>query len=248
MEAVAPWPIIGYSQSVFDEVIMQQMQDEVTPPKRRYNSARRQQQAQETRRQILEAARRLFLERGYAGATIETIAVEAGVAVETIYAAFRNKRTILAQLFDVAVVGDDQPVPLLERRGPQEVLREPDQQRQILLFAQGIRETMGRVGTLFEVMRLAARIEPEIATLHKDLLAKRYEGMRFFIEALISNGPLRPRLGASKAADIAWTLTSAEVHRLLTVDREWSKEQYEAWLVESLDLLLLAETRGITRA
>jgi AcrR family transcriptional regulator len=218
------------------------MSDEVKPPKRRYNSARRLQQARETRRQILASARRLFLERGYSGTTIEAIAVEAGVAVETVYAAFRNKRTILARLFDVSVVGDDQPVPLLERRGPQAVQQEPDQRRQIRLFAEGIREIMGRVGALFEVLRLAAATEGEIAALLADLLEQRLVGMRFLIDALVRNGPLRAGLSDSEAADVVWTLTSAEVHRLLTVDRSWTGDRYEAWLADSLVALLLPET------
>jgi len=184
-------------------------------------------------------ARRLFLERGYAGTTIDAIATEAGVAVETVYAAFRNKRTVLARLFDVSVVGDDQQVPLLERHGPQEVRQEQDQWRQIQLFAHGIREIMERVGPLFEVMRLAAPTEPEIAVLLEDVLGKRLEGMRFFVEALAGNGPLRAHRGVSEAVDEVWTLTSAEVHRLLTVDRGWSADRYEDWLVDTLAALLL---------
>jgi hypothetical protein len=166
------------------------------------------------------------------------------VAVETVYAAFRNKRTILAQLFDISVVGDDRPVPLLEREGPQEARQLHDQRRQIEVFARGIREIMDRVGSLFEVMRLAAATEPEIAVLLDDRLARRLEGMRFFVTALLNNGPLRDGLGRDDAADTVWTLTSAEVHRLLTVDRGWSGDQYEAWLVDSLVVLLLPEARG----
>lgn len=219
------------------------MVDQVKPQKRPYNSARRQQQARETRRQILEAARRLFLQRGYTGTTMDGIAKEAGVAVETVYVAFRNKRTILARLFDVSVVGDDQPVPLLERHGPQEVRQERDQRRQIQLFAHGIREIMERVGPLFEAMRLAALTESEIAVLLEDVLGKRLEGMRFFVEALIGNGPLRDGLAVADAVDEVWTLTSAEVHRLLTVDRGWPGDQYEVWLVDTLAALLLPEAR-----
>jgi AcrR family transcriptional regulator len=217
------------------------MADEVKPPKRRYDASRRQQRARETRRQILEAARRLFLERGYGGTTIDAIASQAGVAVETVYAAFRNKRTILARLVDVSVVGDDEPAPLLERQGPQEVRQEVDQGRQIELFARGIAGIMGRVGPLFEVMRVAAATEPEIDALLQDLLGKRLVGMRFFVDALSRNGPLRASLDPDEATDTVWTLTSAEVHRLLTRDRGWSAERYVAWLIASLRRLLLPD-------
>src|SRR5947208_2674838 len=104
-----------------------------TSTKRKYDSSRRQAQARETQRQIVEAARRLFIERGYMGTTIEQIAAEAGVAVETIYATFGNKRAVLARLVDISVVGDDEPGPLLEREGPQATRLERDQLRQVAM-------------------------------------------------------------------------------------------------------------------
>ena len=207
--------------------------------RRHYSSERRQEQARETRRRIVEAARRLFVEWGYAGTTMEAIGSEAGVAVETVYAAFRNKRALLARVIDVSVVGDDEPAPLLERPGPQEVRRERDQRRQSRLFARDIREIMERVGPLFEVMRNAARTEPQIAELLQELLQRRLQGMTFFVQALAGNGPLRESLSEPEAADIVWTLTSAEVHRLLTVDRGWSGDRYESWLGDILVNLLL---------
>ena len=96
---------------------------------RRYDSTRRKQQARQTRREITEAARKLFTERGYAGATMGAIADEAGVAVETIYATFGSKSSILSHLIDVSVVGDDEPVPLLERPEILETEQELDQRR-----------------------------------------------------------------------------------------------------------------------
>lgn len=207
--------------------------------KRRYNSQGRRDTARETQRRILDAARGLFVARGYAATTITAIAQEAGVAVETVYALYRNKRTVLARVVDIAVVGDDGPLPLLDRAGPQAVLREVDRQRQIALFAQGIREIMGRVGALFWVMRVAAATEPEITTLLHDLLEQRRQGMAFFVAALLHTGPLRSGLDAERAADSVWALTSPEVYRLLTVERGWTDEAYEAWLLRTLESTLL---------
>ena len=207
--------------------------------KRRYNSTRRQAQARETRQQILEAARRLFTTRGFAGTTVQALAQEAGVAVETIYAAFGSKREVLARLVDLAVAGDDEPIPLLDRPGPQRVRSEPDQRRQIRLFARDMGAIMGRVGPLFEVMRGAATSEPEIAELLRRLLIARRESMRVFVAWVERNGPLRPGLSADEAADIVWTLSSAEVHHLLTVDRGWTTARYTQWLGDTLIVLLL---------
>jgi AcrR family transcriptional regulator len=209
------------------------------PPKRRYNSARRQAQAAETRRQIVQAAGKLFAAHGYGGTTMDMLAREAGVAVETVYATFGNKRAILTRLVDVAVVGDEEPVGLLDRPGPQAVRRETDQIRQVGMFARDIRTIMQRMSPIFEILRSAAKTEPEIAALLEQILQARLQGMTFFIEALLLNGSLRPGLSATGAAETAWALSSAELYRLLTVDRGWSGEQYEAWLGESLILLLL---------
>lgn len=208
-------------------------------PKRRYNSSRRQAQARETRRHILEAARRLFIARGYAGTTMEAIAREAGVAVETVYAAFGNKRAILARLVDVAVGGDDQPVAILDRPEPRRVQAETDQRRQLRLFARGMAEIMGRVGPLWGVMRAAAATEPEIAELVQSQLSARHANLAAVIRAVQRNGPLRAGLTSDEAADILWAESSAEVHHLLTVDRGWTADHYADWLGDTLTTLLL---------
>lgn len=207
--------------------------------KRAYNSSRRKEQALQTRRQIVEAARDLFLERGYAGATIDAIAQNAGVAPETVYAAFGSKRAVLAKLFEVSLVGDDLPTPLLDRKEQQKVLGEVDQHRQIELFASGIYDIMKRVAPLFEVMRVAAKTEPEIAEMLENILNARVQGMMAFVRALMKNGPLRSGVTPQKAAETVWTLTSAEVFSLLKTNRGWSEEKHKQWLSDSLTRLLL---------
>src|SRR5919199_319528 len=97
------------------------------------HDGRRRRSAQ-TRAAILEAAGALFAERGYAATTIEAIAAAADVAVETVYARFGNKRAILAAYIDVSVVGDDEPVPLLEREEVRAIAAEVDQRRQVRLL------------------------------------------------------------------------------------------------------------------
>ena len=207
--------------------------------KRAYDSNRRQEQARQTKRQIIEAARSLFIERGYAGATIDAIAQNAGVAPETIYAAFGSKRAILARLFEVSLVGDDLPIPLLERQGPQAAMNETDQRRQIELFADDIYEIMSRVAPLFDVMHGAAKTEPEVAEMLKNMLNARVQGMLAFVRALAKNGPLCEGLTPERAAETVWVLTSAEVFTLLKTHRGWSTEVHKRWLADSLRRLLL---------
>ena len=75
--------------------------------RRAYRSPRRREQAQATRRRMLAAAGRLLADHGYAGTTIGAVAREAGVAPETVYAAFGNKRTLVGELVQTAVRGGD---------------------------------------------------------------------------------------------------------------------------------------------
>lgn len=212
---------------------------ETPPQKRPYKSRRRQEQARRTRRQIIDAAHKLFLERGYSGASLSAIAQEADVAVETIYAAFGNKRALLARLIDVSLVGDDQPAPLLQRSGPQAVMHSVDQRQQIALFANDMYEIMQRMAPLFDVMRTAAKIEPEIADMLYSMLAGRVQGMRVFVDALATNGPLREGVTPEGAAETVWAITSGEVFSLLVGDRGWSDEHYKGWLTDTLIRLLL---------
>ena len=208
-------------------------------PKRSYNSTRRRQQARETRRQILEAANLLFTEHGYSGATIETIAQEAGVAPETVYSIFGNKRTILAQVIDFAVGGDDEPIALMQRPEVQAVLRASDPVRQLQLFAEDISRILERVAPLFIVLRGAARTEPEIAELLDALLAERLRNLENFVHHLTTTSQLRSGLSDTEASETVWTLTSPEVFNLLTVDRGWTNPRYVNWLGETLVRLLL---------
>lgn len=206
---------------------------------RRYDSTHRQEQARRTRQAITEAARTLFAERGYAGATIGAIAKKAGVAAETIYATFGSKRAILAHLVDVSVVGDDQPVPLLERPFVHATEKQPDQRQQIRMFAEQIGVIMERMSPVFAIMRTAAKTEPDIAEMRTTILQNRRQGMLYFVRAVAAHGPLRARLSMQEAADIVFALSSGEMFTVLTIDLGWSNDQYVAWLAGTLVTTLL---------
>ncbi len=207
--------------------------------RRRYESHIRQAQSRETRLRILEAARRLFLAQGYVATTITAIAREAGVATQTVYVSFGNKRSILTSLMDLSIGGDDQPVGVLDRAAPQQMRHTPDQRRQLEMMAHGVREIMERASPIFDVMRSAAAADPEIATLYRQLQEERLHNMARVVAWVAEKGSLRSGLTVAGGADIVWTLTSADVHRLLTVDRGWTGEQYQRWLGDTLITLLL---------
>ena len=209
------------------------------PAKRKYNSSQRKEQARQTRRQIIEAARRLFVARGYSRTSVESIAQEAGVAVETVYARFGNKHSILSALISFSLLGDDDPTPLLQREGPLAVVQEKDQLRQIELFSADMTGIMGRIAPLFSVMRAAAMTEPVIDEMLHKILIERAEKMKFFVSALLTNGPLREGLTQEGAAEAVWALTSAEVYTLTVTDLGWSVEKYRVWLADMLTRILI---------
>jgi AcrR family transcriptional regulator len=207
--------------------------------RRDYRSPRRDEQARETRRRVLEAARGLFVERGYAPTTIATIAAQAGVAPETVYAAFGSKPVLLQELIGVAVRGDDDPRPLLERPGPKAVRGAPDQRTQLRLFAEDITSILERVGPLFEVLASAAGADPDIAALHQDVVKMRVRNMRVMVGWVAAKGPLRDGLTLDTAAETVNAITSPHVYGLLTRERRWSRRRFVEWLGETLAAVLL---------
>jgi AcrR family transcriptional regulator len=206
---------------------------------RRYTSALRKEQARETRLRVLAAARHLFLQHGYVATSMEAIAREANVATQTVYAAFGNKRTILARVLDLAIGGDDREVGVLEREEPQQMREEADQRQQLRMMAHGIRVILERAGPIFAVIGVAASADSEIAALHNRIQEERLNNMRRIVGWIETRGPLRAGLTGEEAADIMWTLTSADVHRMLTRDRGWIGDQYERWLGDALISSLL---------
>ena len=209
------------------------------PPKRKYDSSMRRARATESHAQIIEAARELFIENGYSGVSIETIAREAKTSPETIYSVFKNKRTILARTMDLAAGTGDSPIPVMLRSYIQEVTAERDQHRQIQMFAGRMQMFFSQIAPLVVVLRDAAKTEPEIKKLLNKYLNDRYQGMGFFIDCLLANGPLRNGLSKFSATETLWALASAEIYNLLVIDRGWSVEEYENWLAEALTRLLL---------
>lgn len=208
--------------------------------KRKYDSTRRRAQADETRRQILEAAHKLFIERGYAGATMEAIAEEAGVALKTVYAVFKNKWKILVTLLNISSSNrDEENILLPERAGPKAVSQERDQRRQLQMFAEVVANNLEGAAEISEIMNVAAKTEQNIDKLVRYLNKQRWNHMALFVQQIASNGPLKGKMDEGHATDSVWTLTSPEVFLLLTRNRGWPKEKYTQWLADILIEVLL---------
>jgi AcrR family transcriptional regulator len=208
-------------------------------PVRRYDSSRRQEQARHNRSAILEAARRMFLERGFAGTTMPGIAAAAGVSVQTVYKAFANKPGLAKAVFDVAIAGDDEPVPMTERASLRRVRDEPDPRRQLELYGEHLAAVAPRHVPIQLVILSAAATDPEAGKVWRVLQAERLRGMSLFARSLHAAGHLRSGVSATEARDVLWTYNSAELFQLLVIERGWSPGRYGRWVAAALTAALL---------
>jgi AcrR family transcriptional regulator len=208
---------------------------------RSYDNRLRAQQAGRTRAAVLDAAHRLLVERGYAATSVRDIAEAAGVSFPTVYAAVGNKPAILSALWDIAVAGDDEPVPMAERAQVRAAEADPDPRGTLAVFAHQITAASARTAPLLRVIDEAAGASPEIAALAGKTRAELHAGVTRLARNLHRKGVLRPDLTVAKAADILWMLAGGVVHHALVEQREWSSAEAEEWLATSLGRLLLTD-------
>ena len=213
-------------------------------PKRSYDSPRRREQAAATRREILDAAQRLFERQGYAATKMSEIAEDAGVALKTVYAAFDTKSGVLRALWHALLRGDEEDVPVMDRAWYREVLEEPDAERQLRLNARNARAVKTRIAGVLDVIRQAALLDADTEALWARIQSDFYENQRAIVQALDARGALRPGLEVAEAADILWTLNHPDVWQLLVTQRGWTAERWEQWFVDSCSGQLLAQERG----
>ncbi|MFI7705535.1 helix-turn-helix domain-containing protein [Nonomuraea sp. NPDC049480] len=200
---------------------------------------RRAAQARATRRRIIDAARELFLRQGYASTTLDQIAATAGVAVQTVYFHFGNKATVLKEIIDVLSVGDDEPVPVLDRPWVEQVREEPDGSRALAIWLANSRVIFGRVAPIMKIVRDAAGADAEMAAQWETNQGQRYIAHHTLAGQLADKQALRPDLSAEEAADVIFTMVSFEVYHLLTVVRGWTPEQWERWIHKILAAAIL---------
>jgi AcrR family transcriptional regulator len=199
----------------------------------------RAEKAQANRQRMRAAAQTLFAGRGYSATSMQAIADEAGMAVQTLYFTFGTKRALLSELLDVAVAGDDEPVPTLERPRVLAAIDNPDPVVQLHELAGIAREIYERVAPVLQVVAHAAPGDPEIHELWMTNNAQRAVVMERFITALAGKTPLRDGLDTATAIDVALALQSPELYQFLTVRRGWSPARWEQWTADALVTQLL---------
>jgi AcrR family transcriptional regulator len=207
--------------------------------KRRYSSPHRERQAALTRRSILDAARQLFVTDGYGSTSMKRVADRAGVAVQTVYATFGNKKELLSQLLDVAIAGDDEPVAVNDRDWMHVVFNDPDPATRLRAYATAVAGIHQRAGDVFAVIHAAADTDPDVVDLADTTEQRRRTGAAAVIAGLKAIDGLAPGLRAGEATDVLWTLNSPDIYRRLVRDCGWSIASYEQWIGSTMITALL---------
>jgi AcrR family transcriptional regulator len=216
----------------------------VTEAKRPYDARRRRERASEerqaTRGRVVEAARDLFLSRGYVATTMADIARNAGVALQSVYTAGQSKADLLHLVTDLAVAGDDREIMLVERPEYLAVAAESDPVRQVQMLAALIAATMERLAPVWIAYREAAAVDPKAASN----LVAAHRRRRETFETMIRMVPeTRLRHPYERSADTMWSIGSIDVSLLQRTVLEWDSKQYAQWLSDTLVDQLVAPSR-----
>jgi AcrR family transcriptional regulator len=215
---------------------------------RRYRSPRRQEQARTTRRRILAAAAEQFRILGYAGTTISAVAAVAGVSVPTVELAFGTKAALLKSAIDVAIAGDDEPVPVLDRPWAARTQATANAAEFLAAVGDAVAAAAERSDALVLVAFEAARSDERMAPLAAQLKAQRSVTAAWIVDGLAVRAPLRPGVDRAHAIDVVWLLMEPAVFDRLTADRGWTPERYGAWFADSALRLLVTADVGDHRA
>ena len=206
---------------------------------RTYDATRRQEQAQENRARVLDAARGRFLADGYTATTIPGVARDAGVSIQTVYKVFGNKAGLLKAVFDVAVTGDDQPIPVAERDPIKRIQAEPDPRSKLRMYSQYFVQGAQRAVAVGLLARDAASADPAAAAVWQQIQQQRLTGMGQFARHLHAGGYVPAGITAEEARDVLWTFTSPEIWELVVIQRGWTPARYGDWLASMLAAALL---------
>jgi AcrR family transcriptional regulator len=212
--------------------------------KRPYSSTRRQEQAGETRRRILAAAHALFVAQGYGRTTIAEIASKAGVAVETIYAAFQNKPTLLRHVWYVSFRGDEEDVRLLDRPEIHAVLAEPDLATRFGQHAVVVTAVFRRITPLLAALQGAAASEPAAGAMLAEWDERRLDACTVYAAAAAATGQLA--VSEAECRDVLAATMDGALWQRLVAESGWADERFAAWLASlwSSQLVKAPRRRG----
>ncbi|MER7369281.1 TetR/AcrR family transcriptional regulator [Nonomuraea wenchangensis] len=204
-------------------------------------TSKRAQKAQETRRRMLAAALELFVQDGYGATNLQDVAARAGVAVQTIYFVFGNKRALLKGLVDVTIAGDDEPVATMDRPWYVEALAAGTAQDMLRAYVTGGTSVLERVAPIGKMLDGAVASDPEVAALWPHDVNPRHVVQQRAAKALVGKPGARPEMPVEEAADLLYGLLSPELYLLFVRERGWPRERWERWTLQTLHAQLCSD-------
>jgi AcrR family transcriptional regulator len=201
----------------------------------------RRDRARQTRRKILDAAHLEFLERGYHGATIASIARRAGVANQTVYFVFHTKAELISAVIDDAVLGPEEPTLPERSAWWAEMQSAPTAHLALEAFIRGAAPLLERAAPVSEIMRAAAPTDDEVMAVHRYHGDLQTTGYRQVVDLLVEKGELRGGLTFETALDVLLTLCGDAIWVQLRMERGWPFERVVDWLVATVPGSILAE-------
>lgn len=209
--------------------------------RRSYVSPIRRASAQSTRRAVLAAAHELFVSQGFLATTIEQVADRAGVSKPTVFTAVGNKTTLLKEVRDVALAGDDAPVRVGERDWYRQMLAAPDAVAVLQRYAAISADISARYAPIDEVLHAASGLSDELRQLWDTSESQRLRGAT----AVVTNVAGKARLRASRSVciDLVWNLIAPDHYTRLVHQRQWSKDRFKRWLGDALCTQVLEDPR-----
>jgi AcrR family transcriptional regulator len=206
----------------------------MTEVKRPYDASGRQARARARRLAVVLAARDLFERDGYRPTTIAAIAAHAGVSAESVYKGFGTKAALAKEVFDLALAGDDEPVPVAERPATLAIRDEPDVRRKIAMFAAGLARRQARSALVTILIRDGRHVDDSLAPVWAKVHDEGLAGMTGLGRHLLGTGQLRPGLDLAGVRDVLWNYLAIDHYERLVLDRGWPPDRYERWLAEAL--------------
>jgi AcrR family transcriptional regulator len=206
----------------------------MTEVKRSYDASGRRERARARRLAVVLAARDLFERDGYRAATIAAIAAHAGVSAESVYKGFGTKAALAKAVFDLALAGDDEPVPVAERPAMRAVRDEPDVRRKIAMFAAGLADRQARSARVQILIRDGQHVDDSLAPVWAKLQDEGLTGMTTLGRHLLETGQLRAGIGLDQARDLLWNYLAIDHYERLVLTRGWTLERYARWLQDAI--------------
>ena len=197
----------------------------------------REAQIAQTEQRIIAAATELFLSDGYVPTTLEAVARRAQIAPRTVYVRFGTKAALFKRVVDTAIVGDTEPVGVLDRDWAQAAVTAPTAAQRIAASAAIGRQIMQRTGALFAVAQQAAAVEPLIAEGWQQGREQSRHAQAVFWTRMADDGLLDPAVDLDWLIDTASILAAAETYLLITRMTTWDLDTYQDWLAAAFTRL-----------